>query len=130
MIGEKLVCGNLGGIMKYSLINCSENDINTIVEYKCNNIFEYATDITLEEKNKIINYVIKDINEDYTVYDYQIDCRKLIDDKEARRLRRIKKVLKKEYPEYQLHFEDTYELSIDKNYNSLYYNKQILYLIL
>ena len=64
MIGEKLVCGNRVGIMKYSLINCSENDINTIVEYKCNNIFEYATDITLEEKNKIINYVIKDINEE------------------------------------------------------------------
>lgn len=64
MIGEKLVCGNLDGIMKYSLINCSENDINTIVEYKCNNIFEYATDITIEEKNKIINYVIKDINEE------------------------------------------------------------------
>lgn len=64
MIGEKQAIGNLGGIMKYSLINCSENDINTIVEYKCNNIFEYATDITLEEKNKITNYVIKDINEE------------------------------------------------------------------
>lgn len=43
--------------MKYKLIDAKENDINKLIEYKENTIFEYATDLSKEEINKIKNYV-------------------------------------------------------------------------
>ena len=51
--------------MKYNIVDSTINDISSIVKYKCNNIFEYAADISEEEKNKIINYVFNDINKEY-----------------------------------------------------------------
>lgn len=64
MIGEKLVIGNQDGTMKfdvYRLVNSTTCDISLIVDYKCNNIFEYDYDLELEDKNKIRTYVEKDI---------------------------------------------------------------------
>lgn len=43
--------------MNYYLENASIENIDKIKEYKLDTIFEYAHDISQEEKDKIINYV-------------------------------------------------------------------------
>ena len=42
--------------------------------------------VTEEEKDGVIHHLldIRDVNEDYSIYDYQIDCRKMIDDIQKR----------------------------------------------
>ena len=42
--------------------------------------------VTKEEKDGVIHHLldIRDVNEDYSIYDYQIDCRKIIDDIQKR----------------------------------------------
>lgn len=49
----------------YELINSTTDNINAIIEYKCNNIFEYDYDLNEEEKNRIKQYVEKDILSEY-----------------------------------------------------------------
>lgn len=45
----------------YELVDSTSNDIETIIDYKCNNIFEYDYDLEPEEKKKIRKYVENDI---------------------------------------------------------------------
>jgi len=72
MTGEKQAIGNLDGFMKlnrdYNLVIAKSENIEQIINYKLNNIFEYAREVSEEEKNKITNYVIKDINEEYECF--------------------------------------------------------------
>lgn len=49
----------------YDLVLATKENIGQIIEYKLNNIFEYAKNIDEIEKNKINNYVINDINEEF-----------------------------------------------------------------
>jgi ribosomal protein S18 acetylase RimI-like enzyme len=49
----------------YDLVLATKENIGQIIEYKLNNIFEYAKNIDEYEKNKINNYVINDINEEF-----------------------------------------------------------------
>lgn len=50
--------------MKYDLVLAKEDNINVLIEYKYNNILEYAVDIADDEKGKIKGYVSKDIPEE------------------------------------------------------------------
>lgn len=47
--------------MKYDLISANLEHIPMLIEYKYNNILEYAVDIAESEKNKIKGYVSNDI---------------------------------------------------------------------
>ena len=47
--------------MKYELIKSSKNDITKLIEYKKINIFDYATNLTDEDKIEINNYVSNNI---------------------------------------------------------------------
>lgn len=46
----------------YSLEKSSINDIERIIEYKKKNIYEYATNISKEEKDKITEYICNNIS--------------------------------------------------------------------
>jgi hypothetical protein len=45
--------------MKYNLIAADNNDINQLIRYKLNSIFEYAKDLSKDEINRIKKYVEK-----------------------------------------------------------------------
>lgn len=47
--------------MKYDLRNANNSDINYLKEVKANTIFSYATNLTSSEKNKINNYIDRQI---------------------------------------------------------------------
>ena len=49
--------------MNYKLIKSSINDINRLIEYKRKTIYEYAPELSVEEINKIENYVNKKVPE-------------------------------------------------------------------
>lgn len=46
-------------LIKYELINSTEKDIPTVIEYKKRNIFEYSPKLPEEEINKINGYLEK-----------------------------------------------------------------------
>lgn len=48
-------------IINYKLENATSNDLERIKKYKLNTIFQYANDLSEEEKNKIIKYVNEDV---------------------------------------------------------------------
>lgn len=50
-----------GIIINYKLENATSNDLERIKKYKLNTIFQYANDLSEEEKNKIIKYVNEDV---------------------------------------------------------------------
>ena len=50
--------------MKYDLISANVEHIPMLIEYKYNNVLEYAVDIADDEKDKIKGYVSKDIPEE------------------------------------------------------------------
>ena len=47
--------------MKYDLRNATDSDINYLKEVKANTIFSYATNLTSFEKDKINNYINRQI---------------------------------------------------------------------
>lgn len=47
--------------MKYVLMSAEYSNISVLIDYKYNNILEYAVDIKDDEKEKIKGYVSKDI---------------------------------------------------------------------
>lgn len=47
--------------MSYKLINADESDINRLIEYKQNTIFEHANNLSLDEINNIKKYVNEQI---------------------------------------------------------------------
>ena len=49
--------------MNYKLIKSSTNDINRLIEYKRKTIYEYAPELSVDEINKIENYVNKKVPE-------------------------------------------------------------------
>ncbi len=49
-------------LIKYELINSTEKDIPTVIEYKKRNIFEYAPKLPEEEINKINDYLEKKLH--------------------------------------------------------------------
>ena len=54
--------------MEYKLQNANDNDIDILIKYKLETIFEYDKDI--EDREKIINYVKTNIPK--YLYDYKI----------------------------------------------------------
>ncbi len=56
--------------MLYQLKKATANDLNLLIKYKLNNIFEYAKDLDQEENTKINNYVNSHIPEQ--IDDYKI----------------------------------------------------------
>lgn len=54
--------------MKYKLINATLEDIEILKEYKLRSIFDYAKDISEEEKIRIINYVNENTQKDISNY--------------------------------------------------------------
>lgn len=54
--------------MKYKLINATLEDIEILKEYKLRSIFDYAKDISEEEKIRIIHYVDENIQKDISNY--------------------------------------------------------------
>lgn len=54
--------------MKYKLINATLEDIEILKEYKLRSIFDYAKDISEEEKIRIINYVDENTQKDISNY--------------------------------------------------------------
>lgn len=54
--------------MKYKLINATLEDIEILKEYKLRSIFDYAKDISEEEKTRIINYVDENTQKDISNY--------------------------------------------------------------
>ena len=49
--------------MKYKLINSTIHDIDRLIEYKKKTIYEYAPELSVDEINKIENYVSKKVPE-------------------------------------------------------------------
>ena len=49
--------------MKYKLINSTIHDIDRLIKYKKKTIYEYAPKLSIEEVNKIENYVSKKVPE-------------------------------------------------------------------
>lgn len=64
--------------MRYTLVSADKRHVEQLKQYKLNTILEYASNISVEEKNKIINYVNESILEQ--VSNYKIIC---VDGKEV-----------------------------------------------
>ena len=47
--------------MKYELINSSKNDIERLIKYKKETIYEFANNLSEEEINRINNYIITSV---------------------------------------------------------------------
>lgn len=47
--------------MKYELINSSKNDIERLIKYKKETIYEFANNLSEEEINRINNYIITNV---------------------------------------------------------------------
>lgn len=47
--------------MKYHLINSSKNDIERLIKYKKETIYEFANNLSEEEINRINNYIITNV---------------------------------------------------------------------
>lgn len=54
--------------MKYKLKKATNNDIEYLIKYKLTTIFDYATNLSEEEKNKIIIYVNHHVRSDVNNY--------------------------------------------------------------
>ena len=54
--------------MKYELIKSSNKDINQLIEYKKQTIFEYAKDLSKKEIDKINNYINNNVPNDINDY--------------------------------------------------------------
>ncbi len=54
--------------MNYKLIPSTHEDIDNIIKYKLNSILDYASSLSRQEKNKIINYVKSSIPEQINNY--------------------------------------------------------------
>ena len=48
--------------MKYELVKSSKKDIDRLIEYKKRIIYEYAKDLSIEEVNKIDEYVTSEVS--------------------------------------------------------------------
>ena len=54
--------------MNYQLTKSNENDIEKLIEYKKETIYEYATNLTLEEKKEIDKYISDEVKEQIDYY--------------------------------------------------------------
>ena len=54
--------------MEYQLKKSNKNDIEKLIEYKKETTYEYATDLTLEEKTKIDKYLAEEVKEQIDYY--------------------------------------------------------------
>ncbi len=64
--------------MEYKLVKSSEKDINKLIDYKKKTIYEYANDLSEEEKEKINNYVNKTIPKEINNYQNIIVSKKVV----------------------------------------------------
>lgn len=56
----------------YKLISCGDSDLDKLIAYKKETVLEYANNITLEERQKIIGYINDQVKKDLDFYKFII----------------------------------------------------------